>query len=232
MGLSHRAVVGVLAVLLMAFPVLAASQAPEIDWSLDEALNQIDRQARDFRSAMARIEVVRHDDAGSELSRYTGNGFFNERGFIRLSLDGDRYVVLLESNNVQVYDASQSSVVQYAINKHRERLEPWLRNGFSTAGEDLKNRFIVTSLGEEAVGPHRTIVLELTPKRERDREAIRHMRLWIDQASWMPVRQEVSRTSSSEKLTVHYTQMARNLPLNRALFEDSWPRGTKKTNAD
>ena len=51
------------------------AQAPSIDWSLDSAIRQIERQAKDFETAMARVEVVREADDGSETSKTTGTGF-------------------------------------------------------------------------------------------------------------------------------------------------------------
>ena len=60
------------------------------------------------------------------------------------------------------------------------------------------------------------------------RETVRLVRLWIDQASWMPVRQEFSRTNDGSKVTNTFTGMARNLQLRPDLFQDDWPRGTEK----
>ena len=44
----------------------AWAQAPSINWSLDEAIGQIERQAKDFDTALARIELVRTADDGTE----------------------------------------------------------------------------------------------------------------------------------------------------------------------
>jgi outer membrane lipoprotein-sorting protein len=73
----------------------------------------------------------------------------------------------------------------------------------------------------------RTLLLELTPERDAERETIAKIRLWIDQGSWMPRRQEFS-AADRTVTTVDYTAVARNLRLNPDLFKDSWPRGTKK----
>ena len=50
---------------MMAAPALA--EGPKITWDLDDALKQVDRQADDFKSAMARVEIVRRDLGGQEL---------------------------------------------------------------------------------------------------------------------------------------------------------------------
>ncbi len=59
---------------------LALAQSPQINWDLDDALRQLDRQADDFDTAMSRVEVLRTSAAGEEVMRETGNFFINERG--------------------------------------------------------------------------------------------------------------------------------------------------------
>jgi outer membrane lipoprotein-sorting protein len=213
---------------LLALACAAAAQAPQITWELDDALQQLDQQAKNFKTAMARVEVVRVGGDDTEQDRFSGNIFVDKRGYIRIRVDGDRYIILAEPNMVQVYDGEQAIAERYSISEHRDRLEPWLRMGFSTSGQDLSKGYVLTSLGEETVRNHRAIVLEMTPKRAQVREAVRHVRVWIDQASWLPIRHEIARTATGDKLIVDYTQMARNLRLNPALFQDEWPRGTKR----
>ena len=58
---------------------------------MDDALKQVDRQADDFKSAMARVEVVRRDLSGNELSSEKGTVFMDKKGNIRLNVDGDEY---------------------------------------------------------------------------------------------------------------------------------------------
>jgi outer membrane lipoprotein-sorting protein len=70
--------------------------------------------------------------------------------------------------------------------------------------------------------------LEMTPKRERDRELVSKIELWVDQASWMPERQVVVAAAGGATLTTRYSNMSRNLALNSDLFRDKWPKGTKK----
>ncbi len=51
---------------------------------------------------------------------------------------------------------------------------------------------------------------------------------WIDQASWLPVRQVITHTPTGQSVTATYSGTARNLKLNPDLFRDKWPKGTKK----
>ena len=67
---------------------IAWAQAPSISWSLDAAIKQIERQARDFNSAMATVEQVRTSDDGSVISNTTGTGFIRKDGNMRYNIDG------------------------------------------------------------------------------------------------------------------------------------------------
>jgi len=205
----------------------AWSQAPAISWSLDEAITQIERQAKDFDTAMARVEQVRTADDGSEVSRSTGTGFIHKDGDMRYNIDGGQQVIFVDNHTVSNYDAGTSTVEEYSLSKHKDRLEPFARLGFSTTGSDMKKDYLITIIGEEEIGDSRTVVMELTPERDNVRETVRLIRLYIDQASWMPVRQVFKSTADSTTLTLTYTGMARNLKLKPELFKDKWPKGTE-----
>jgi outer membrane lipoprotein-sorting protein len=212
--------------LTVAAPVY--SQAPAIEWSLDDAVRQIERQVGDFQTAMARVEVVWTDGDGAEESRTTGTTFIREDGRFRVRFDGGERETLVDRNTVMMYDATASLVKEYSVRSHPDRLEPYARLGFSVTGKDLEDDYLLTIMGEDEIGSSRALVLELTPEREAVRQVVRNIRLYIDQASWMPVRQEISATAGGRTLTMTYSGMARNLKLNPELFQENWPRGTDK----
>ncbi|MGI9220537.1 MAG: LolA family protein [Woeseiaceae bacterium] len=205
-----------------------AAEMPSIDWDLDDAIRQIDGQADNFESAMARVDFVRTAADGSTDTAHSGNGFINERGDIRYSQDGGQRTMLVDGNTVYDYDAGTSTVHSYSLSKHKTRLEPYYRLGFSVAGRDMQDRYLITIIGEEEIGDTRTLVLELTPERDEERAVVGKIKLWIDQSSWMPRRQEFSSTGDGVTTTIDYTDMARNLRLNPDLFDDDWPKGTEK----
>jgi len=210
------------------FSAVAFADMPKINWELDDAIRQIDRQADNFETAMARVDFVVTGADGTSVTSHSGDGFINVRGDMRYSQDGGNRIVLVDRSTVSDYDKSANTVNEYSLSRHKERLEPFYRLGFSISGKDMQDRFLVTILGEEALGDTRTLVLELTPKRDAERATVGKIRLWIDQGSWMPRRQEFGSTADRSTTTLDYTGMARNLKLNPDLFKDSWPRGTKK----
>jgi outer membrane lipoprotein-sorting protein len=206
---------------------IALAGMPKIDWSLEDAVRQIDQQAENFESAMARVDIVTKGADGTASATRTGDGFINADGDMRFSQDGGTRVVVVDRKTVSDYDASAATVTEYSLSKHKNRLEPYYRFGFSVPVREMQDRYLFTILGEEEVGEMRTLVFELTPTKDDERAVIAKIRLWIDQGSWMPRRQEFS-LADRTVTTVDYTAVARNLRLNPDLFKDSWPRGTKK----
>jgi outer membrane lipoprotein-sorting protein len=202
---------------------------PKIEWELDDALKQIDRQAEDFTTAMAHVLIVRTERAGTEIERIEGVSFVNDDGDMRVSVSApSASVYLMDSRDLYVYLPDQQLVQEYYLPKHPDRVVPFMRLGFSETGRDLRDDYVVSAIGERFIGDRRTLGLDLTPKSDKERARVNRIQLWIDQASWMPVEQIIEATASGEKTTVLFTNMARNLKLNPDLFKRNWPRGTKK----
>ncbi len=205
----------------------ALADMPKIDWTLEDAIKQIDQQAENFESAMARVAIVAKGPDGAVTNTIAGDGFINEDGDMRYNQDGGNRIVVVDRKTVSDYDKTAGTVTEYSLSKHKNRLEPYYRFGFSVPVREMQDRYLFTILGEEAVGEMRALVFELTPSEDDERAVIAKIRLWIDQGSWMPRRQEFSLADRSIT-TVDYTAVARNLRLNPDLFKDTWPRGTKK----
>jgi outer membrane lipoprotein-sorting protein len=205
----------------------AFAQAPQITWELDEALGQIERQADDFETFMARATVVNISAEGTE-SRSVGTGFIHKDGKMRYDADDSTVKRLVDRDKLMIHDSAAKTVQEYRFRDHADRLEPFIRLGFSTTGKDLRDNYLITILREEEIGESRTLQMELTPKKDDARAIIRNVQLWIDQASWLPKRQEINATSGAS-LTITYEGMARNLNLRPELFSDRWPRDTEVT---
>lgn len=205
----------------------AHAQMPDINWNIDDAIRQVDGQADNFETAMARVDFRVVDRDGNLVTGHSGNGFIRKNGDMRYVQDGGNRTVTVLGNKVSDYDAEAKTVAEHSL-RDGSRLEGYYRLGFSIAGRDMRDRYLLTIIGEEELGDTRTLVLELTPKRDDDRAVVGKIKLWIDQASWMPRRQEFSSTGDGNTTTIEYTDMARNLQLNPDLFDNDWPRGTKK----
>jgi outer membrane lipoprotein-sorting protein len=218
---------------LIAATVLAAAPAiadgPKITWELKDALKQIDRQADDFETAMARVEIVRRDMGGTELSRETGTVFMDRYGKIRLDADApNQRTLLVTKSYLYIHYPAEKRVESYKLSKHKGRMEPFIRLGFTDSGKDLEDGYLLTAIGERDIGSNRTLGLELTPEKEKTRAVMGKAQLWIDQASWTPAQQVITASSRGEEITLTYSFVARNLELNPDLFDNKWPRGTDK----
>ena len=211
-------------------PNVATTATNELGWTLDYALAQIDRQAQDFKTALADVEA-QWQAAGADKPHRTATGrmYINKEGVLRFNVSTpDKHTLLVTKSEVQDYNPVRALVDRYSLSKHKGRLEPYARLGFTTTGKDLRDDYLVTLLGEDYMNGRRIVGLELTPKKERAREVVARLQLWIDQASWMPVKQVIVHVASGETLTVTYVGMARNLKLNPELFKAKWPKGTQQ----
>jgi outer membrane lipoprotein-sorting protein len=214
-----------LLVLLLSGPLWAAEN--ELGWTLDSALKQIERQSKDFSSLLADVTAVSTGSDGTTIREMSGRLYMNQNGDIRIRGSAGREALVTRSE-VQEYDPEQQLVERYSLSKHKYRVEPYARLGFTTTGSDLKDDYLVTMLGEDSIRGERALLLKLTPKQDRERQVIGSVTLWINEASWMPMRQVIDEVTNGETLTVDYQGAARNLNLNPDLFKANWPRGTKK----
>lgn len=200
----------------------------ELGWTLDSALKQVDRQTKDFETLLSDGTVVVRDGDGNVLRSLEGRIYISKDGDMRVNVSKpDERVLLVTGSEVQEYNPMEALVERYSLSKYKDRMEPYARLGFTSSGKDLKDDYLVTMLGEDKVGDRRALLLELTPKRDSERQIVAKITLWIDEASWMPLRQVIEHVTTNEQLTIDYLGMARNLNLNPDLFKAKWPKGTK-----
>lgn len=219
----------IVAVLALALAGLSMAAENELGWTLDSALKQVERQSKDFNSLLADVTAVSENSDGAVVDELSGRLYMNRNGDMRIRVGGGGgRELLVTRSEVQDYDPTQQLVERYSLSKHKNRMEPFARLGFTTTGKDLKDDYLVTMLGEDHIRGERALILQLTPKRDRDRQIVSNITIWINQASWMPMRQTIEEVASAQKLTIDYQGAARNLNLNPDFFKSSWPRGTKR----
>jgi outer membrane lipoprotein-sorting protein len=219
--------VGFVMMCLMSMSAFTADN--ELGWTLDSALKQLGRQGDDFETLLADVTAQTRNSGGDMVREAAGRLYMNKKGEIRIrSVEAPGREILVTRSEVQEYDPAAAQVDRYSLSRHKNRLEPYIRLGFITTGKDLKDNFLVTMIGEDRIRGERVLGLELTPKKDSVRQIVSKVNLWINQASWMPMRQVIEHVSENESLTVDYQGAARNLQLNPELFKSKWPRGTKR----
>jgi outer membrane lipoprotein-sorting protein len=220
---------GTICMLLALTAVTASAQQNELAWTMERAIKQLDRQGSDFESVLADVQV---DWSGGESESGQIRGgriYINDKGDFRLNADSPvQRTILLDGKTVHHFDPQAKLVKQYSLSKHKDRLEAFVPLGFSTTGKQLDDDFLVTFIGEETIGDRRTLGLELTPKKDEMRAVVSKIQIWVDESSWLPARQVFTQSSGGQVLKVTYSGTARNLDLNRDLFNDKWPKGTEK----
>jgi len=216
-------------VLALAAATVASAQENELAWTMERAIKQLDRQGSDFESVLAEVDVDWSGGASEAAQIKGGRIYINGKGEFRLNADSPaQRTVLLDGNTVHHYDPQAKLVKEYSLSKHKDRLEVFVPLGFSTTGKKLDDDFLVTFIGEDTIGDRRTLGLELTPKNDKMRAVVSRIQIWVDESSWLPARQVITQSSGGQVLTVTYSGTARNLELNRDLFDDNWPKGTEK----
>lgn len=198
-------------------------------WTLDKALNRIDEGTRNFRDGSGKVEA-RHVEAGKD-SVATGSGmiYLDSRGKMRIEIaDPSKNVILCTDKEQQIFKPESSTVEIYKLNDHPEQLAPYAMLGFLTTGTDLQEPFLMTLIEETTENDRKVLLLELVPRADNVRNKISRIRLWIDQGSWLPVRQTIFHTVADTYLDVTYSGFATNTGLDPDLFKDNWPKGTVK----
>lgn len=215
--------------LALPMAVSVSAQQNELNWTMERAVKQLDRQGSDLESVLSDVEIEWTGSDEAVASIKTGRIYFNDRGDFRLNVASpSKMTILLERSTVHHYKPDANVVEEYSLSKHKDRLEPFIVLGFTTTGRDLDKDYLVTFIGEDSIGERRILGLELTPKKDNVRAVVSKIEIWVDESSWLPARQIITHTSGGEVLTVTYRGTARNLDLNRELFSDKWPKGTDK----
>ena len=197
-------------------------------WTLDGVLAMLDKSAQDFHSLTADIEHVKYTAVVKDSSAETGQIFVRRDDKMRIDFQKpDPRTILRNGDSLYVFTPKINRVEEYNIGKHRSFVDQYLALGFGTKGDTLKKNYVLTLIGEEEFDNRKTVVLELTPKSDQARSQIARIRMWIDEASWLPVQQKFFETSSDDYFLSHYTHVMKNLKFADAKFKPDWPKGVR-----
>lgn len=198
------------------------------NWTLDGVLAMLDKSAQDFHSLTADIEHIKYTAVVKDSSAETGQIFVRRDDKMRIDFQKpDPRTILRNGDSLFVFTPKINRVEEYNIGKHRSFADQYLALGFGTKGDTLKKNYVLTLIGEEEFDNRKTVVLELTPKSDQARSQIARIRMWIDEASWLPVQQKFFETSSDDYFLSHYTHVMKNLKIGDAKFKPDWPKGVK-----
>jgi outer membrane lipoprotein-sorting protein len=178
---------------LMLLHSLAHAQTRQAP-SLDEVLKKLDATAASFRSLQADFvwdqyqKVVDDHDTQKGTVYYRGTGQNVE--MMAEVKDPAQKFVLYKNGKLQVYQPKIDQVMEYSTGGNRSEIENYLVLGFGGSGQDLKQSFDVTSLGEQNVDGIETVELQLLPKSDKLRNNISKILLWLDMNRGISVQQQ------------------------------------------
>ena len=194
---------------------------------LVETLNQVHNRVRTVTAALEYTKVTVVVD---HKSIEAGEMFFskNRRVLINISQPEPKEI-LFTGDKAYIYYPKMKQIQEFDLRKHRALVEQFLLLGFGTKGNDLKDAYLITVLGEKKLNgnPNSVLHVELTPKDERIRNNIHKIQLWFDLASWVPVQQKFFEVGGDYLLT-RYTNVKVNVPIQRSKLNLSAPRGTTR----
>ena len=197
-------------------------------WTLEGVLAMMDKAAQDFHTLTADIEHIKYTAVVKDTSTESGHIFVRRDDKMRIDfLKPDARTILRNGDSLYIFTPKINRVEEYNIGKHRSMADQFLALGFGTKGDSLKKNYLVTLAGEEDLDGHKTIVLELTPKSDQARSQIARIRMWIDEASWLPIEQKFFEPGSNDYFLSHYTSLKKNLKIEDGKFKPDWPKGVK-----
>src|SRR5690348_1098356 len=209
-----------------ALTAMASSSQNGARWTTQSVLEMMDRSAKDFRSLTADIENVKYTAVVKDTSTETGQIWVRHDQKMRISISKpEPRTILRTGDSLFIYNPKLNRVEEYDLGKNRAMVDQYIRLGFGTKSEDLKKSYLVTVTGEEELDHKKSVVMELTPKSDQVRSQITRIQMWIDEASWLPIRQKFYETGSGDYITFHYTNVMKNLKISESKFKQDWPKG-------
>src|ERR1700730_16613618 len=170
--------------------LLQPQQAP----TLESVLKKMDDTAATFRSAQADFEWDQYQKVVDDTDIQKGTVYYrragNEIEMMAEIKQPDAKFVLYKDGKLQVYQPKIEQVLVFSAGRNRSEMESYLVLGFGGSGQDLKNTYDVTYLGEENIANFATAKLQLIPKSEKVRNYFSKAFLWIDLSRGISVQQQ------------------------------------------
>ncbi|MDE3109127.1 MAG: outer membrane lipoprotein carrier protein LolA [Acidobacteriota bacterium] len=197
-------------------------------WTWSAVREQLDREAKSFRSLSAamdrtKVTVVVND-------RSTEHGDISVRGdkMLLQFKAPDQRTILRTGDNLYIYNPGLKRVEEYNLGKNRALVEQFLQLGFGSRGSELEKDYDIKLLPEQRMDDQMVVVLDLTPKSHQVRREISRIQIWMSEATWLPVQQEFYEAGSGDYSIVRYSNVVRNPEIPDSRFRPSWPKGTQK----
>ncbi len=194
----------------------------------DQILARMQEAAKKITTIRASIEQVKiFMDIGSKET-YRGNLIFKHVGKsdkVRINYDNGNQVSVDPSQIVlyqpQIKQAIITTRGQLAA---RNQEFAFFSAPYSLTSAQMKQRYDIVHTGDEQVAGVKTSVLQLTPKQA---SAIKRMKWWVSQSSWLPVKSEMVDAQNGDVSTFTLNGMEINPEIKDSDFNIKFAPGTK-----
>jgi outer membrane lipoprotein-sorting protein len=196
--------------------------------TLESVLTQMDSQAKNFHSLSADVERTKVTIVVNDRSTETGTMLAHDDKMLLDMKAPDPRTILLSGDTLSVYTPGLKRVEEYDLGKNRGMVDQFLLLGFGTPGKDIQKDYSVKLVGEPTLDDKKTAELELVPKSQAALAHFTKIQIWLDQASWLPVQQQIFETGSGDYSIIRYSKVVRNPQIPDSQFKPHWPKGTQK----
>lgn len=202
----------------------AAAQARR--WDEEMVVERLNKAAQHFQTLTAKLEFTKVTVVVDDKSTETGQLYYSKNRRVLIDMQNpEPKEILFTGNKAFIYYPKLSQIQEFDLSKHRALVEQFLLLGFGTKGDELKDSYLITVLGEKRLDGRPVLQLELTPKDERIRNNIHKIHLWFDLSNWVPVQQRFFEVGGDYLLT-RYSDVKVNVPITSSKLRLSAPRGT------
>ena len=218
-------------ILLLSLPATTIS-SPKNQGSgkvtLEYVLNMMDKSAEDFRSLTAALDHTTYTALVKDSSTESGEIYVRKDSKMRIDFTRpDPRTILRNGDNLYIYTPKINRVEEYNIGKNRAMADQYLALGFGTRTDNLKKNYEVTLAGEEDLDGQKMALIDLVPHSDDVRKQITKIRMWVDEASWLPVQQQFFEAGSGDYFLSRYKNVMKNLKIGDGKFKPDWPKGTR-----
>jgi outer membrane lipoprotein-sorting protein len=198
-------------------------------WTIEGVLGMMDKSAQDFHTLSADIEHIKYTAVVKDTSTETGHIYVRRDEKMRIEIaKPDLRTILRTGDSLFLFNPKINRVEEFDLGKNRAMVDQYVLLGFGTKSDNIKKSYLVSVVGEEELDHKKTVLLELTPKSDQIRNQIIKIQMWIDEASWLPVRQKFFEAGSGDYFLFHYINAMKNLPLGDVKFKQDWPKGVTR----
>jgi outer membrane lipoprotein-sorting protein len=184
---------------------------------LDEVLRQMDAASLKFKSAEADFRWDLYEKIVKQTTSQKGTIYFLKDGSktemgAKLTEPSERFLEYRDGL-LRIFDPGTDHLTTVAAQKNQAQMESFLTLGFGASGKDLARTWTISDLGAESVDGVETVMLDLVPKDPAVRNMCTHIKIWVDAARGISLKQ-VFYMPSEDLKTSYFTNIRMNQKVN------------------